>query len=132
MNVVFKYGFIYIKNKKFLVNRKAKTSYFIVPGGQPEGEESPLECLSREMLEEHGVNVVEDSLGYIERFQDTSIIEPDTLIVMGLYYEDIIGNPKPDSEIEEQAFVGRHDNYEFLSPIIKRKIIPELIRMNLI
>ena len=133
MNRIIKYGLVVVRDGKFLVNRKYNTSLFLMPGGKPEEYDKTVEdCLAREMVEEHGVGVIRDSVKYLGRFDDRASNEPDSIISMELYTGEIRGEPKPGAEIEEQRWVGRHDDPGILSPIIRNKILPALIENDLI
>ncbi len=127
-----KYGLIIIKEKKFLINRKYNTKLFLMPGGKPEKEESVEDCLIREIREEHQCEIIKSSLNYFGTFEDKAANESDTIIEMHLYKAEIKGEPKINQEIEEQKWFGKNDNPEILSPIIKNKILPEIIKRKII
>ncbi|MFA6888553.1 MAG: NUDIX domain-containing protein [Candidatus Woesearchaeota archaeon] len=131
-NIIKKYGLIILKDKKFLINRKKHTTLFLLPGGKPEHNESPEQCLIREIKEEHNCNIVLDSLIRCGVFEDVAANEPNTIIQIELYYGRVEGTPKPSSEIEEQRWFGKNDDKEILSPIIRNKILPFLIEKNFI
>ncbi len=132
MNKIVKFGLVIKRNDKFLINRKYGTKLFLMPGGKPKADESIENCLIREIKEEHNVDVIEKSLHFFGEFEDTAANEPNTIISMGVYTGEIIGEPSINSEIEEQRWFGRNDNHDILSPIIKNKILPTLIRNNII
>lgn len=132
MNKIIKYGLVIRRDGKFLINRKHGTKLFLMPGGKPEANESIEECLVREIKEEHEVELVKDAICYFGEFEDKAANESDTIISMKVYIGDILGEPVISSEIEEQKWFGRKDNPEILSPIIKNKILPALIKENVI
>ncbi|MBN2095237.1 MAG: NUDIX domain-containing protein [Candidatus Aenigmarchaeota archaeon] len=131
-NKIVKHGLIILRGKKFLINRKAGTKLFLLPGGKPETGETPEECMKREIQEEHRCEVVGGSIKYIGLFEDWAANEPDTIISIWLYLAEIKGEPEPSSEIEEQRWFGREDNPEILSPVLRNQILPELIRKGII
>jgi 8-oxo-dGTP pyrophosphatase MutT (NUDIX family) len=124
MKHIIKYGLLVLNNGRFLVNRKLGTKLFLLPGGKPEKGETPEDCLVRELLEEHNVGVVMESIRFISEFEDKAANEPDTIIQIMLYEGKIIGEPKPGMEIEEQRWFGKDSDQAMLSPIIKHKILP--------
>ena len=132
MHRIVKYGLIVVQNNKFLINRKRGTKLFLMPGGKPELNESVEDCLIREIREEHSTMIIKNSLRYIGEFEDKAANEPDTIISMKVYVGEIIGEPAIGTEIEEQKWFGRNDDPQILSPIIKNKILPMLIKENII
>ncbi len=132
MKTITKYGLLIIKNNKFLINRKKRTNLFLMPGGKPEQGESIEECLIREIKEEHGCTIIQNSISFFDSFEDVAANEPNTRIHMKLYLGKIKGEPQTRSEIEECRWFGKEDNQEILSPIIKNKILPLLLKKKII
>ncbi|MBI2573369.1 NUDIX domain-containing protein [Candidatus Woesearchaeota archaeon] len=132
MNTIHKYGLIILRDKRFLVNRKKNTSLFLLPGGKPTPHETPEECLVREIKEEHDCDVVTSSLSFLCHVEDAAANEANTIVAIEVYIGEIVGEPKPSCEIQDQRWFGRDDNVTILSPIIKNKILPELIRRELV
>jgi 8-oxo-dGTP diphosphatase len=132
MNKIIKYGLIILNNGKFLINRKFNTKLFLMPGGKPEENENIKDCLIREIMEEHSVELIRDSIGFFGDFEDIAANEPDTMIFMKLYTGKIRGIPKISMEIEEQRWFGRDDDPNILSPLLKNKILPALIARKII
>lgn len=77
-------------------------------------------------------NLSSEILQSVLVFEDKAANEPDTLISMKVYQGQIQGQPKINSEIEEQKWFTKYDDTSILSPIIKNQILPELIKQNLI
>lgn len=132
LNKIIKYGLIITKNNSFLINRKYNTKLFLMPGGKPEENESIEECLIREIKEEHDCDLISSSVKFFGEFEDIAANEPNTIISMKVYKGQIKGNPKINSEIEEQRWFSKNDDQSILSPIIKNKIMPEIIKQKLI
>lgn len=135
MKRLFKYGLAIIRNNKLLVLephetstfKKGKNSYCLMPGGVVEGNETPEECLKREVKEELGVEVDAKSLKFLGNFEDIAAGKKDTIIEEDVYIGEIIGEPKPRSEIQKIIWFGKNDDEKILSPIIRNKILPALI-----
>lgn len=132
MNRIVKYGLVILKDKKFLINRKKNTKLFLMPGGKPEEGETIDTCLEREIKEELNCALDRDSIKLLGKFEDYAANEPDTIIEIHLYLGEIKGTPTANMEIEELRWFSKNDNPNILSPIIKNKILPELIKKNLI
>jgi 8-oxo-dGTP diphosphatase len=126
MRKIVKYALVIICGGKFLINRKRGTRLFLLPGGKPEHGESAEECLAREIREEHNVGVDMGSISFMGEFEDMAANEPDTIIHIKLYSGNIVGEPRPGHEIEEQRWFGKDDDPKILSPIIRNKILPKL------
>lgn len=132
MNKIVKYGLIILKNDSFLINRKHGTNLFLMPGGKPEANETIEKCLVREIKEEHECDLIPETIRYFGQFEDLAANEPNTIISMQVYLGEVKQDPLPNSEIAEQRWFTKSDNPEILSPIIKNKILPEIIKNNLI
>lgn len=132
MNKIIKYGLVLIKNKKFLINRKKGTKLFLMPGGKPKSGEAIEDCLVREIKEEHDCDLIRESIQHFGDFEDVAANEQNTIISMKVYIGKIKGEPKISSEIEEQRWFGKDNDPGILSPIIRNKILPALLKYNLI
>jgi 8-oxo-dGTP diphosphatase len=119
---------------KFLVcepgqkyEEKTVTQY-LMPGGQLE-EGSDKECLKREIKEELNCELDEKSIEYIGEYTDVAAAGQGRDVMIRLYKGNLIGEPKPSSEIGALVWIGKEDiNNQKVSPIIKNKIIPDLIK----
>ncbi len=105
---------------------------YLMPGGQLE-EKSDIECLKREIKEELDCNIDEKSLEYIGEYVDISAATPERDVMIKLYKGNLIGNPKPSSEIGALKWIGKNDvDNPKVSPIIKNKIIPDLVKRKIL
>jgi 8-oxo-dGTP diphosphatase len=100
---------------------------YLMPGGQLEGE-NDVECLIREIKEELDCAMKIDSLQLLGEYEDEAAT-PGRDVMIRLYQGELAGEPAPSSEIGALHWVGREDaGNPRLSPIIKNKIIPDLIK----
>ncbi|KKR18260.1 MAG: NUDIX hydrolase [Parcubacteria group bacterium GW2011_GWE2_39_37] len=122
------------KSSKFLVCEKNNfTSDFIMPGGQVDEGENDVECLVREIKEELDVDTDKSSLVFIKDYIDVAAGDPTKDVSIKLYQGKIIGEPKPSMEIIKFHWIGKDDlTHSRLSPIIKNKILPDLIERDII
>jgi 8-oxo-dGTP diphosphatase len=98
---------------------------FILPGGKPEGDESDLATLVREVAEELGCEVQNASLS--GTFSDKAAGVSDAVVVVRLYTADLVGEPLPQAEIEELQWVDLRKKTSLkLAPSISNQIIPHL------
>lgn len=120
-----KVGLAALDGERLLVVRKRGGSLFILPGGKPEGEEGDLAALSRELDEELGCSVSSPSLSGV--FTDRAAGIADAVVVVRLYQGDLVGDPVPQAEIEELAWLDiRKPDSLPLAPSIINGILPHL------
>ena len=118
---------------KFLVcepgakyGEKNVTSY-LMPGGRFE-EKTVEECLKAEIKEELNCEVDFKTLEFVNEFVDVAASNPDRDVSIKLYKAVLIGQPTPSSEIGTLHWIGKDDaENERVSPIIRNKIIPNLV-----
>ncbi|KUR78644.1 NUDIX domain-containing protein [Novosphingobium sp. FSW06-99] len=122
---IHKVGLAAISDGHLLVARKRKSDIFILPGGKPEGNESDLETLAREIDEELGCRIVDPCL--LRVFKDVAAGVADSVVVVRLYSATLVGEPQPCSEIEELAWINiRSPRAIRLAPSIENGILPYL------
>jgi 8-oxo-dGTP pyrophosphatase MutT (NUDIX family) len=119
---------------KFLVCEKNNfTSDLIMPGGQVDDGENDEECLVREIKEELDADTDKTSLVFINEYVDVADGDPSKDVSIKLYLGKIVGEPKPSAEIIKFHWLGKDDiSHPRLSPIIKNKILPDLIAKNIL
>lgn len=125
-----KIGLITIQKDAFLLCRKNHfTSKLILPGGRIEKGENSMDCLTRELREELG-DVTALNLKLIGAYQDIAHCDDPSIVKtleIQLFIGDLSGNPEPCSEIIELVWFNRHSDSNELTPILKNKILPDLI-----
>lgn len=119
----------------FLVVQKYKqnvTDKYIMPGGQFT-ENTIEECLENEIKEEIDCIVKKETLIYIGEYEDIAAGREDKKVKITLYRGQIIGTPKPKTEIENIYWITKEDiDNENLSPIIGNKILPDLLKKKIL
>ena len=109
---------------KLLVVRKQGQDVFILPGGKPERDELELDTLRREVMEELGCEIANPYLRGV--FTDLAAGEQNAYVVVRLYSADLIGQPLPQMEIEELAWIDLRRPGLPLAPSISNYILPKL------
>ncbi|HLC95741.1 MAG TPA: NUDIX domain-containing protein [Candidatus Nanoarchaeia archaeon] len=127
--MIYKIGLLAIQDKKFLINKKKSAPLFLMPGGKPLPNESDIDCIKREIKEEHGCKV--DEISCIGYFEDKAV-GTDTTVRIKLYSGKLVGDVQALSEIVEFRWFGQKDDTSILSPAIKNKILPYLIQNKVI
>ncbi|MGV0745766.1 NUDIX hydrolase [Mycolicibacterium sp. XJ870] len=90
-----------------LVVRKRGTSSFMQPGGKIEPGEEPVEALVREVCEELGVGC-DGPARALGRHSAMAANEPGHVVDAWLFSVALDGDPAPQAEIEEMAWVDPH------------------------
>jgi len=121
---ITKVGLAALDGERLLVVRKRGDTLFILPGGKPEGTESDLQTLSRELREELGCAVSLPS--YAGVFSNRAAGVDNAAVVVRLYCGELLGAPQPLAEIEELAWVNIRRPRLPLAPSILKGILPHL------
>lgn len=115
------------KDKKLLQVRSSKQKQvFYTLGGKVEEGESEIDCLKREVKEEIGCDINESSLRFLHEFEDVAHGKKDCLVNIRMYQGELIGKPKPTSEVVEIGYFDSRSDKRHLSEIAQRKIFPWL------
>lgn len=126
-----KVGLLAISGGRILLCRKnTLSSKLILPGGCLEANESPMECLAREIREELGENTQAMNLSYIGTYEELAASEDPAVhktLRVELYRGEIVGDPIPSSEIVELVWFGADSDRSQLTPILTHKILPDLL-----
>lgn len=113
---------------KFCVVRKRETDKFIIPGGRIEHNETDEETLKRELFEE--LNVTLKNYRWFDVFNGLSVFENEPLEIR-VYHTEIEGEPTPNSEIVELAWIG--GNYDIpVGRMLSNLIIPAMIKEGIV
>ncbi len=127
MKLIKKSALTVIRDNELLVVRAKGSSYFLMPGGKPREGETEIAALKREIMEELGCGIDDASLTLLGRFEDF-ISDGKSRVAIDLFAGELIGEPKPSSEIEELKWISAADAISpFLTPIVKKQILPFLI-----
>jgi 8-oxo-dGTP diphosphatase len=101
---------------------------YIIPGGRPEGTETPIETLERELLEELGVKVANSTP--FGNYEEPSEFE-DAVLSMTVFDVTIEGAPSPQSEIIDLLWIDRDYAAQSISigSTLANHVVPRLIEL---
>lgn len=125
---IHKAGGILIKDRRLLVERSKGGEFFIAPGGSIEEGESPREALVRELQEEFMIEVTENDLKEFGIFYAKAAGKEEKLIRMDVFIvRKWIGEPVPNSEVEEILWIGsRIPEGIKVGSIFEHEVLPRL------
>ncbi|MFA5012981.1 MAG: NUDIX domain-containing protein [Candidatus Paceibacterota bacterium] len=116
--IIDKIGWIYLKDKKLLAVRAKGKEVFYIPGGKRESGETDKQALTREIKEETSVDLIPQSLRFLEKFEAPAHGKTDMSVQISAYTGDFIGELAPDSEIDEIGWLNYKDK-ETATPVMK-------------
>ncbi len=120
---------------QFLVCQKFAqnvTADYIMPGGKND-ENDDVECLKNEIKQELNCQIDFTTLEYVNTYEDVAAGRPDRRVEIKLYSGKIIGTPTPMTEIEKLHWIGSESQRDMrVSPIVRNKIIPDLLLSGLL
>jgi len=130
---IHKAGGVIIKDRKVLVARSINKDSFMTPGGKLENEETPVQALKRELMEEIQINVDTNTLEHLGTFEAEAAGKAGVNLRMDVYLvKDFMGEPRPSSEIEEIKWIGTQTRGIEIGSIFEHDVMPLLKQRNLI
>lgn len=110
METIDKLAWAYMKDRKVLFVRSRGKDAFYNPGGKREPGETDAQSLVREIKEELSVDLIPETIKYLETFKAQAHGKPEGVMVEIKYYEaDFKGELQPGAEIEEIAWLTSKD-----------------------
>lgn len=121
--VIDKLAWVFIRDGKLLTVRSKGKELFYLPGGKRETGESDEQALIREIKEELSVDLVANTIKYVETFTAQADGKDQGVSVkLTCYLSEYSGELQPDAEIEELKFVdGRDESICSLATIVALK-----------
>lgn len=117
-HLIDKLAWIHIKDKKILSTRSKGKDAWYLPGGKRENGESDKEALIREINEELSVNLIPETIKYLNTFKAQAHGQPEGVFVqVTCYTADYEGDLKVAAEIEEMDWLVSNIDPKLLSPV---------------
>lgn len=118
MDLIDKLAWVYIKDRKILSTRSKGKDAWYIPGGKREKGESDQEALIREVKEELTVDLLSETIKYLNTFKAQAHGKPEGIFVqMTCYTADYKGNLVPSAEIAEMSWLTSETDQVLLSPV---------------
>ena len=110
---------------RVLLVRKRGTAAFMQPGGKRDSGESDVAALSREIVEELGCRVIENSAQALGVFDCVAANEPGFQVRAAVYAVDVEGAIKPQAEIDQVVWVDPRALPDLpFAPLTRDHILP--------
>ena len=87
------------RDGQVLTVRKRGTEGYMLPGGKPEPNETPVETASREVAEELNFGVTAEQLNPLGTFEEAALNEPDHTVLAHVF----LWTPAPGEDLERLA-----------------------------
>ena len=123
--VIYKCAAIIIDNDFVLMVRKKGAKGYFSPGGKLQLGESHEQCLRRELLEELDVDLI--SFQYFNTYQDISLHDSHTEIILYCYICKISSQPTPSAEISDISWQNIYSIANTGCSTFHNKVIPDFI-----
>ena len=128
-----KAGAVLINDRKFLVTRSAGKDFFIAPGGKLEDDETPVEALKRELMEEIQIEIDVSTVEHLGTFYAEAAGKDGLMLEMFVYrVNDFSGTPTASSEVEELRWINTQTSDITVGSIFEHDVMPLLKQMDLI
>jgi len=110
---------------RVLLVRKRGTAAFMQPGGKRDAGESDAAALSREIFEELGCRVSENSARALGVFSCAAANEPGFEVRAAVYAVDVEGAIRPRAEIDKMIWVDPCATPDIpLAPLTRDHVLP--------
>jgi 8-oxo-dGTP diphosphatase len=131
---IYKAGAIIIKDRKILFTRAKGKEFFIAPGGKLEKDETPIQALKRELMEEINISFEDSDIEEFGVFYAPAAYDLSKKLRMDVFLINRWqGEIKPSNEVEEVLWVNSKilSNIK-LGSIFEHEVIPRLKEFGMI
>lgn len=118
MDLIDKLAWIYIKDRKILSSKSYGKDVWYLPGGKRIPGETDMEALTREVKEEFTIELIPETVKYLETFKAQAHGKPEGVFVqMTCYTGEYKGELIPSMEVEKMSWLTSDIDPSLLSPV---------------
>jgi len=118
-------GLVVGGGRRVLLVRKHGTTAFMQPGGKIEPGETPVAALIRELNEELGLVVSQDSPLYLGSYAAPAANEPEARVAAELFQVAIVQDIRIAAEIAEARWIDPSEPLDIeLAPLTRDHVLP--------
>lgn len=129
--IIDKIAWIYLSERKLLCVRSKGKELYYIPGGKRDPGEEDQQTLIREVQEELGVTLQQETIMHVGTFEaEADSKATGTIVRLTCYTADYEGTLQPDSEIEEMAWLSYDDQAQV--SIASRLVFEQLKQQELL
>ncbi len=115
------------ETKRVLLVRKRGTDRFMLPGGKLDPDESPIDALRRELLEELGCALASEPR-QLGTFEAPAANEPGYRVRAEIFIAHLAGEPIVGSEIDDLVWHDPETPPNFaIAPLAQDEVLPALV-----
>ena len=115
-------------NKDLLVVRKAKSAFFMLPGGKIEKDEDLIDTLLRELNEELNLQFVGEDFSFLGTHETSAVNEKDTVVQGNIFLLNkalVVESITNRAEIEEVCWITKANYKDYqLAHLLKEFALP--------
>ncbi len=104
MQIIEHVSWLYVENKKVLLTLSRGKTKWQLPGGKKDIGETDAEALIRECREELSIELVPESIDFVETIQGAAFGKEDTKVVINIFRSQFEGKLMASHEIEKISF----------------------------
>lgn len=133
MSDIIKAAGVILVGRKLLFARSTGKSIYLAPGGKPEGDETVLQALVRELSEELNITVTPDDVEFFKRYEAPAAGQPGRMVEMHVFMvKHWDGQIRPGAEIAELRWLTADvpEDVE-VGSIFGHQLLPDLQAMGL-
>jgi 8-oxo-dGTP diphosphatase len=113
---------------RMLLVRKRGTTSFMQPGGKREAHEDDATALARELEEELGCRIRQETLRLLGHLAAPAAHEPGRTVEAAVYHVALDGTPAPQAEIVEVTWLAPSSAADVeLAPLTRDTVVPLLL-----
>ncbi len=131
---IHKAGAIIVRDRKLLLTRAKGKEFFIAPGGKLEKNETPIQCLKRELMEEIDISFEDSDIEEFGTFYAPAVYDKTKNLRMDVFLvKNWQGEIEPSNEVEEIIWINSKISPNIkIGSIFEHEVVPRLKSLDMI